>query len=69
MKSYTWWKQQKRRVQKKYTLFLGMYFSPKDTKAFERKLILPRLSKKMRKSGFLRGKKLVDNYMRMTKWN
>ena len=39
MKSYTWWKQQKRRVQKKYTLFLGQYYSPKETKALERKLI------------------------------
>lgn len=32
MRSYTWWKKQKRRVQKKYTLFLGQYLSPKELK-------------------------------------
>ena len=30
MKSYQWWRKQKKRVQKKYTLFLGRYLSPKD---------------------------------------
>ena len=30
MKSYQWWKKQKRRVQKKYTLLLGKYLSPKE---------------------------------------
>lgn len=29
MKSYQWWKKQKKRVQKKYTL-LGRYLSPKE---------------------------------------
>ena len=31
MRTYDWWKKQKRRVQKKYTLFLGRYYSPKET--------------------------------------
>lgn len=30
MKSYQWWKRQKKRVQKKYTLLLGRYLSPKE---------------------------------------
>lgn len=30
MKSYQWWKKQKKRVQKKYTLLLGRYLSPKE---------------------------------------
>ena len=30
MRTYDWWKKQKRRVQKKYTLFLGRYYSPKE---------------------------------------
>lgn len=32
MKSYAWWKKQKQRVQKKYTLFLSKYYSPKEIK-------------------------------------
>ena len=32
MKSYRWWKKQKKRVQKKYTLLLGRYLSPKESK-------------------------------------
>lgn len=34
MKSYEWWKSQKRRVQKKYILLCGCYLSPKETKQF-----------------------------------
>lgn len=30
MRSYQWWKKQKKRVQKKYTLWLGRYLSPKE---------------------------------------
>lgn len=30
MKSYKWWKKQKKRVRKKYTLLLGRYLSPKE---------------------------------------
>lgn len=30
MKSYAWWRKQKRRVQKKYTLFLGVYLTPRE---------------------------------------
>lgn len=32
MRSYTWWRKQKRRVQKKYTLFLGAYLTPREAK-------------------------------------
>lgn len=32
MKSYQWWRKQKKRVQKKYTLFFGRYLSSKDLK-------------------------------------
>lgn len=32
MRDYRWWRKQKRRVQKKYILFLGRYFSPKKAK-------------------------------------
>ena len=32
MRTYQWWLGQKRRVQKKYTLFLGGYLSPKEVK-------------------------------------
>ena len=30
MKSFEWWIKQKRRVQKKYVLFLSKYYSPKE---------------------------------------
>lgn len=30
MKSYEWWLGRKKRVRKKYTLFLGRYLSPKE---------------------------------------
>ena len=30
MKSFEWWLKQKRRVQKKYVLFLSKYYSPKE---------------------------------------
>lgn len=33
-RSYRWWLSQKRRVQKKYTLFFGRYLSPKEVKAW-----------------------------------
>ncbi|MBP3891484.1 MAG: hypothetical protein J6D29_04855 [Solobacterium sp.] len=39
MKDYTWWLQQKRRVQKKYTLFLGWYLSPKERKEWYKRLM------------------------------
>lgn len=32
MRSYQWWKKQKKRVQKKYTLWLGRYMSPKENR-------------------------------------
>ena len=32
MRTYTWWKSKKRRTQKKYTLFLHRYLSPKEVK-------------------------------------
>ena len=38
MKTYNWWKKQKRRVQKKYTLFLGYYYSPKEIKNIAKRL-------------------------------
>lgn len=31
-RSYSWWLSKKRRVQKKYVLFLGDYYSPKEAK-------------------------------------
>lgn len=30
MRNYQWWKRQKKRVRKKYTLLLGRYLSPKE---------------------------------------
>ena len=30
MKSYQWWRKQKKRVQKKYTLLFGKYLSPRE---------------------------------------
>lgn len=39
MKSYEWWLKQKRRVQKKYNLCLGRYYSPKETEQFAKALI------------------------------
>ena len=30
MRNYNWWLGRKQRVRKKYTLFLGMYYSPKE---------------------------------------
>ena len=38
MRTYSWWLGQKRRVQKKYTLFLGWYWSRKEAKAWYKKL-------------------------------
>lgn len=32
MRSYRWWKKQKKRVKNKYTLLLGRYLSPKELK-------------------------------------
>lgn len=43
MKSYEWWLKQKRRVQKKYNLCLGRYYSPKETKQFEKVIIQRRV--------------------------
>lgn len=37
MKSYEWWRRQKRRVQKKYTLLMGRYLSPKESKEWLKK--------------------------------
>lgn len=39
MRTYTWWKGKKRRVQKKYTLFLGRYLSPKETRCQYKELM------------------------------
>ena len=36
MRTYAWWKKQKRRVQKKYTLVLGCYLSPREVSALEK---------------------------------
>lgn len=30
MRNYQWWKSRKKRIQKKYTLLLGHYLSPKE---------------------------------------
>ena len=38
MKSYEWWLGRKKRVRKKYTLFLGKYLSPKESKSLHKKL-------------------------------
>ena len=45
MRTYAWWKKQKRRVQKKYTLFLGRYYSPKETEQFAKALIQRKIEK------------------------
>ena len=37
MRTYQWWLGQKRRVQKKYTLLLGRYLSPKEAKEWLRR--------------------------------
>lgn len=34
MRPYSWWKSQKPRVRKKYTLCCGMYLSPKEVKEY-----------------------------------
>lgn len=39
MRTYQWWRKQKRRVQKKYTLFLGRYLSPKEKREWYNKWI------------------------------
>lgn len=36
MKSYEWWLGRKKRVRKKYTLFLGKYMSPKELKSWNK---------------------------------
>jgi hypothetical protein len=36
MKSYEWWRGRKKRVRKKYTLFLGKYISPKELKSWHK---------------------------------
>lgn len=36
MKSFEWWRKKKRRVRKKYALFGGYYYSPKEWKALNR---------------------------------
>lgn len=38
MKTYNWWLGKKRRVRKKYTLFLGMYMSPKEVREWYKRL-------------------------------
>lgn len=45
-KNYSWWKSQKPRVRKKYTLFLGRYLSPKEAKQIYKKLITRRGGKR-----------------------
>ena len=41
-KSYQWYRSQKRRVQKKYTLLLGRYLTPKELRVyFKRKYVRP----------------------------
>jgi hypothetical protein len=45
MKSYEWWLKQKKRVQKKYNLLLGRYYSPKETEQFAKVLIQRRVEK------------------------
>lgn len=39
MRNYKWWLGQKRRVQKKYTLFLGGYLSPKEAKELNKRIL------------------------------
>ena len=39
MRTYLWWLGQKKRVQKKYTLFLGRYLSPKEVMAWYKKRV------------------------------
>ena len=36
MKSYAWWRSKKKRIQKKYTLLMGRYMSPKELKIWYR---------------------------------
>lgn len=49
MKSYDWWLQQKRRVQKKYTLLGGKYLSPKELKAWYKAVLKKGLEKERNK--------------------
>lgn len=39
MRTYLWWLGQKKRVQKKYTLLLGKYLSPKEVRAWYKQLV------------------------------
>ena len=39
MRTYLWWLSKKRRVQKKYTLLLGRYLSPKEVRAWYKMLV------------------------------
>ena len=39
MRTYLWWLGQKKRVQKKYTLLLGRYLSPKEVREWYKKLV------------------------------
>ena len=34
MRTYSWWKRHKKRMQKKYKLYKGWYLSPKEVKEF-----------------------------------
>lgn len=38
MKTYSWWRGRKWRIKKKYFLFFGQYYSPKELKELVRKL-------------------------------
>lgn len=37
MRAYSWWLGRKKRVRKKYTLLLGMYYSPKEVRELLKK--------------------------------
>ncbi len=39
MRNYQWWKSKKKRIQKKYTLLLSQYLSPKEVKDWYKKRI------------------------------
>lgn len=40
VRNYRWWLSKKRRVQKKYTLFLSAYYSPKEAKQLLKRIRL-----------------------------
>ena len=46
MRTYSWWLGRKHRVRKKYTLLLGMYYSPKELREWVKESVWFKKKKK-----------------------